>query len=996
MIRNIKGKIVATLCALTMVVSSMGVNTYADDTKLEITKQPTKNNLTVKANKDNASYQWYKAEDGQTYAVDPAVGMIVGDTIIGVCDACGDADCETDGVWSGNYIGIRFGVEEGDVVKVTQIGDYEVNPTFPGSVELFEDDGTGVYTCEISTTEVKLLWIYSDNIVSSKVEIVRDGVTYTVVNGCKDVFDGKVIGVQQGDSYYDDAWCSDRNGTLTVDVYLKNGQTIKVTTSDECTSDMIFGALRGGSYSEVSGVDNLYTCMAEESGIYRIEFFNAESFEAEIEVIDVSRGQAIEGQTTNTLTSVEEGAKYSCLVKCGDEEVWSDYANVQMLIVTQPTIEDPTVKMNYPELVQSYQWYFSETVLKKIVLVNAEDMSDDESMVDYIWRGTFEDGKWYSEEGSINIGFYGVAGLKAIVKLPEDFEGVVCDCDTGINYASNNGVYELEIYNENGYMDVYIGSDEDFTAEIIIEVLGEETVLEGENKATLENFEMDEAYVCKVITKKGTELISEYVYMQMAIIKQPTAGSPTVGVNFEDAVAGYQWYDVYAELLTVVEDDAQEGEIEVDYYWGCEYVDGKWESEDGYMGIIVEAKKGDKILITLPEDFEGEVYECYSNKLFSYNEGVYEYTINGYSGYCDFYISSDVDFSADIKILSYTIGDAIENETTKTLKDSEVGNMYVCCVTCESGKILVSDYLEMEVVIASQPTATNPTVGVNFEDLVDSYQWHLYEYKEFEVIDENLVTDENEDSVIGAEAEDGIYEDDAWVSEEYRLYMTAYDFIITFEAEEGDLIKIVPSTEAIFLTMTEDKDGNYGVLECEDGVYYCEVEKSGEFTVGLLALEAFTAKVTVERDTFGEAVSGQTGKTLKNHQEGTYICKVTLEDGTVLLSDMVSIEETDIRHSYTNDEDADCNDCGAKREITSKPGVGGTEVNPSKPGDEDTESNPSNPDNDGDGSNTGTGGSGPVSPNTGNNVNIMLISLLLCVSVVGILGTSVYNKKRYQ
>lgn len=129
------------------------------------------------------------------------------------------------------------------------------------------------------------------------------------------------------------------------------------------------------------------------------------------------------------------------------------------------------------------------------------------------------------------------------------------------------------------------------------------------------------------------------------------------------------------------------------------------------------------------------------------------------------------------------------------------------------------------------------------------------------------------------------------------------------------------------MTIAQYENGNSVELEFEDGVYRCSIEESG-----------------------------------------TFICKVTLENGTVLFSDVVSVAETDIVHSYTNDEDVDCNECGATRVITPKP-------------------------------DNGSGGdSGAVSPDTGNGINMMLIVLLVgsfaCATVI--LCTLVFNKKRYQ
>lgn len=790
--RNIKRKFIATLCAVTMIVGNMSISTYADDAALKITKQPTEANPTVTVNKDDATYQWYKASEGDKYTVADIAGTIVGDNIIAATGNSGDVNCEVDGVWTGYNVSAYVGVEAGDIIKVTQLGDYENAPCFHAKGITLEDDGTGVYTYTATSSFASQLCIaIEDATVSGKIEIVRDGVTYPVVNGMDEVVDEKIAGKPQSNTTFSDGlWYSYSTGRLCVDVYLEEGQMLKVTGDEDCFADMDCYSLLGYAGATVASVDNVYQYCAEEDGIYRLSIDNGISFKVKAEVIDIVRGQAVAGQTTNTLTSIEEGEMYSCLVTCGEEEVWSEYIVAEMAIAKQPTSMEPTVKVNYPDEVESYQWYGKSDVVLDLI------------------------------------------------------------------------------------------------------------------------------------------------------------------------------YD---------DDAATDGEIEAENVWTGEYFDGIWHSEDGLIDVAVVANKGDKVIITLPDDFDGVVYDYDTEGEFVYTNGVYEYVIDSANGYLNFVIESDVEFVAKIQVETFTLGEAITTEKTATLNNGELGKKYICEVTCEDGEILWSDYVTMDIDIASQPIATNPTVEVNFPDEVAGYQWYTVELESIEVVDESAA---NSSNVIGAQAMDGVYEDGVWTAE--VLDVNGYsDIIVIFEATAGYTIKIVPSTDAIEDTMCQSQAGSEK-LKCEDGVYYFEVETSGEYAVGLLSLEEFTAEITVEKMTKGEAVEGQTTNKLTNHEVGNYICEVTLSDDTVLLSNIVSIAEADITHTYTDMYDADCNDCGATRVVPER----------------ETETT-----TDADGSGVGTGtdaGTGVVSPNTADGVDMMLILFIACAGVVGTLLIPVFDKKRYQ
>lgn len=100
-----------------------------------------------------------------------------------------------------------------------------------------------------------------------------------------------------------------------------------------------------------------------------------------------------------------------------------------------------------------------------------------------------------------------------------------------------------------------------------------------------------------------------------------------------------------------------------------------------------------------------------------------------------------------------------------------------------------------------------------------------------------------------------------------------------------------------------------------NGVYQAEIGEAGEYIIYAMDEEAFAMKIEAARESLSTAVDGQTTATLHNHKAGSYACVVTLKDGTKLVSKTVELTDADITHTYDNEKDADCNVCGAVREV---------------------------------------------------------------------------------
>ena len=147
-----------------------------------------------------------------------------------------------------------------------------------------------------------------------------------------------------------------------------------------------------------------------------------------------------------------------------------------------------------------------------------------------------------------------------------------------------------------------------------------------------------------------------------------------------------------------------------------------------------------------------------------------------------------------------------------------------------------------------------------------------------------------------------------------------YVMSLVIALQKGDVLTISSETnisEGVYLINLQ-ADEEFRMVQV-NGVYQAEIGEVGEYIIYAMDEDAFAMKIEAARESLSTAVDGQTTAVLNNHKAGSYACVVTLKDGTKLVSKTVELTDADITHTYDNEKDADCNVCGATREVEKQP-----------------------------------------------------------------------------
>lgn len=193
--------------------------------------------------------------------------------------------------------------------------------------------------------------------------------------------------------------------------------------------------------------------------------------------------------------------------------------------------------------------------------------------------------------------------------------------------------------------------------------------------------------------------------------------------------------------------------------------------------------------------------------------------------------------------------------------------------------------------IDQQPTATNPTVGLSSEKGA-TYQWYAGSKEKLVVSDtsgEGYI--EGKTSLWGTSLE---CVNDYWKPK--NSYGSTY-YYAGFDIKNGDVVTLdfTAAAEGYLYIQNSRGVGEYDHVETDKSshTYTFNEDMSG---MGIM-FEAYGStvpdiKVTVVRANLGDAVEGQTTKTLTGVEPGSYMCKVTWADGTVVFSDSFIIGES--------------------------------------------------------------------------------------------------------
>lgn len=528
-------KMLATVCATVMVVGSMTVSALAAE-PLKVTTNYDGNHPSVSANKtDDVSYQWYELESGDKAdavynIVDEAASKIYVPLERGVYYENENKWIPEDGM---RYMHIYIECKAGDVINVTWLGGVaEDRVTFNNEICVKNGDVYSKTIVDDGIVEVNIRDEATPANVVARIELVREGKTYSIADGMRTVVDGKVCAEGNYDKT-NNKWSSyyssySRIEYLETVIYMHEGESVLFDFGNKDDRSV---------RTYMTDEDGIKQCVQEEteldgsskfmftaidSTFYTFEMFGDEAFAPSIQLIKTDSQKVVDGQTKATLTDYEEGKYYVCKASCGNEVVWSNTVVGHLNVINQPTASNPTIEVSSKD-VASYQWHKATNEIYNVIdnqLVTTENADKVIPVVALL--GTFENEKWVGQEDS---GYYTVyigntleaentfeAGNIINIKLLSGEADIVA-IFTGEDEISLDEVNENEyIYEipETGIYEIGVASDGEFTAQITLtkEKIGEAIV--GQNTNKLTNHQPG-VYMCVVTLKDGTKMYSRTI-----------------------------------------------------------------------------------------------------------------------------------------------------------------------------------------------------------------------------------------------------------------------------------------------------------------------------------------------------------------------------------------------------------------------------------------------------------------------------------------------------
>ncbi len=288
----------------------------------------------------------------------------------------------------------------------------------------------------------------------------------------------------------------------------------------------------------------------------------------------------IDGEDEYRLSHLDVGESYLCEVTYADGSVvWSDIFNSDYMFVKQPSAEDMSVGVSFPDSVKSYQWYKkgSEATEGEIDGYKASSVSISyvlgfEEIPDGIQYTVINENSYYDTVigawipasldifgNTVYFGFlvYLEAGETLTLEnagttLIDEYSLIDVDNTLDEGYLSElneNGehvitvdhtaTYILAIYTESEII-MSLSDEPDVAFKAYGKTFSFEPI-EGETEPALSSAEYGESYLCEVIYNDGTTILSNSVEIVPTIITQPTSDNPFVDVTFKDNVVSYQW-----------------------------------------------------------------------------------------------------------------------------------------------------------------------------------------------------------------------------------------------------------------------------------------------------------------------------------------------------------------------------------------------------------------------------------------------------------------------
>ena len=297
-------------------------------------------------------------------------------------------------------------------------------------------------------------------------------------------------------------------------IELEAGCTLTVEASDEIIDYDVW-------FDDVTVNGKTLTATADYSGMYYVDI----KTESENTTVKASyekwvTDEKAANQTTDTLTSYEQGKYYKCAVTYNNGTVSTSYPiTVGKQITHQPNWTEPYVTVTYPSDVKSYQWY-EVTEEKNYITDESENVtvfSIDEKTASYnstteVWSGVVAED--YDDNGT-NGHVYFTIQLKAgdilIVDASDDIledsclKDVTSRYEAGVLIGDNRAVF---IVTEDGNYTLGIATDSTDTTISAHIIRTTSSKIEGQTTNTLTSAENGKNHHCIVEYNDGEEFYS--------------------------------------------------------------------------------------------------------------------------------------------------------------------------------------------------------------------------------------------------------------------------------------------------------------------------------------------------------------------------------------------------------------------------------------------------------------------------------------------------------
>ena len=562
-------------------------------------------------------------------------------------------------------------------------------------------------------------------------------------------------------------------------------------------------------------------------------------------------------------------------------------------LLTQPTAGVPTVKVTTPDKA-TFQWHQVDRVTAPVTDTSAAVYG----------ANIYDNGQWIGEDRGDWYWLMDIDLKNEEVLTVKSADKIVLDRCAGYGYAAgidcdvkllDENTVQFHAHEEMPYsiMVATAGTDDHFTVTHGALKLGAK--IDGQTADTLTKFEKNKYYACVITYPDGTTFTSQFFKMEPAVAKQPTVSDPSVKVNFADEVKGHQWYEMNIKKTTPVTEDNVK-----DIYGQYDEETGEWTGpafsidteKYAHELFTISLSKGQSVIIETSDT----VFAEYSS-LNGLNDGrgtvtqagdnMVVLTAGEADDYAPWLITNGAETAFKVWIGSMTLGNAISGQTTDTLTAYEKNKAYVAKVTYEDGVQLTSDIVMMNAMIVKQPTASDPTVKVNFESDVISYQWYTYE--QVKITDQNAKAYEYGGKKATFDSETGIWTgvEDHWGYGDHGYFVIDLkkddEVLLDLNADLKDYAGIEDMADKDHLLDVESLGvvHQYRAKADKDGSYYLYVSSAD---VAQVKVEATLKKVV--------PIAGEVKPELQKAEAGrSYFCRITYKDGDTLVSDTIQADK---------------------------------------------------------------------------------------------------------